>query len=165
MTVAPPNSVHEDQAANPAANPAEVKLTPAAFLRWAALYLKRHGWIQGVMFADPHQLAPASCTHGAIRMAVCGSTTASLTPVQAAQVNRTTRVLAGYVDTLYFVWGIDATGNEVDADQIVGDWNDETGRTLDEVIATLHEAANEWDTCHLDANSNARRGIDTGGPR
>ena len=139
-------AVHRDDLTN--------TVTPADILRYAALYLDRHGWIQGDMFVDPLQATPAACAQGAIRMAVCGSPTIPYTTDSARDTCRAIRVLAGHLRATH-VDG-DPThdpthgpGLDTDDDShIVGDWNDEPGRTTADVLTALHEAADSWDTRH-----------------
>ena len=56
---------------------------------------------------------------------------------------RAMRVFAAFLDLEY-------TGNAYDtsAIDVIGDWNDHDGRTLDEVIETLTDAADDWARAH-----------------
>ncbi|HZO63801.1 MAG TPA: hypothetical protein VFB74_02255 [Kribbellaceae bacterium] len=134
-------AVHRDDLDTP--------ITVAEVLHCAALYLYRHGWHQGDMFDNPDQLTPAACAQGAIRMAVCGSPTTAYTDDTGHLVNQAIAVLAGhlhdtgYVDTDDYYGALAASDTE-----IVGDWNDETDRTVTEVIAALDDAADDWTRLH-----------------
>lgn len=119
--------------------------TPADILRYAALYLVRHGWHQGDMYANPDQLTPAACLQGAIKMAVCGGPTVDYTAATVDQVDTAIAVLADHL-TLYGY--IDMDDHDEDSVQFVADWNDTTGRTITQVLAVLLAAANDWDWLH-----------------
>jgi len=138
-------SVHRDDLTN--------TVTPADILRYAALYLYRHGWHQGDMFADPDQPTPPACAQGAIRMAVCGSPTVAYTADTSLMVDRAIGEFAcwlawndpGYLDEFK---QFDLHDDDTALDQVAGDWNDEPDRTADEVIAALNAAADSWDRIH-----------------
>lgn len=120
---------------------------PAVILRCAAVYIERHGWHYGDMFADPTQLTPAACAIGAIKMAVCGSPNTNYTPEQAGQVNHALGVLADHLTDFGYRGDLTELVDHDDENPnvIVGNWNDRPGRTEAEVILTLEEAAADWD--------------------
>jgi hypothetical protein len=143
---------------NPTHTPPNVEATPpeatpAEILRYAAVYLQRHGWHQGDMFATFTGPTPPACAIGAIRMAVCGGLSGYHFE-QGQQVNRVVRVLAGYLYGLGLSTAEHPGTAEPpaivrgSADQVIADWNDEDGRTATEVITTLTEAATDWDRIH-----------------
>jgi hypothetical protein len=111
-------------------------VTPATTLRAAALYLDRHGWIQGSYY-DPAAtvFTPAACTVGAIGMVCYGG------PVDAPAQHFDDpgwddfETAVAYVDRYLIV--------EHDLD--VYSFNDAKGRTADQVRAVLRAAADEWD--------------------
>src|SRR5207247_1834296 len=72
-------------------------VTPAAVLRGASVYVRRHGLYQGDMFANPLQPFPAACAQGAIKMAACGNPIAAYTPGQAALVDDAITTLADHL--------------------------------------------------------------------
>jgi hypothetical protein len=128
-------------------------MTPADLLRGAAAYLRRYGWTQGEFYdllADTDGPFPPACTSGAIITAAYGRCLATgictldgdEDPETVAAI-AAMRVFAAYLDLEY-------TGNGYDtsAIDVIGDWNDHDGRTLDEVIDTLMDAANDWETAH-----------------
>jgi hypothetical protein len=130
-------------------------MRPSVLLRGAAIYLGTHGWTQHQFYelladtADP--FLPA-CASGAIMTAAHGCCPnlgwTSLHVEQSAEANAAIlamRVLAAYVDPEYTV---DANAYCTSAIDVIGDWNDDQGRTLDEVIQTLMDAANDWETAH-----------------
>ncbi len=130
---------------NPTQNqPAEVHVTPADILRAAALYIERHGWTQWLYYnrdATDGPFPPA-CAIGGIRIAVYGDTTGlAASPADNALVAGTQRHLAAHLDPDFYV-------TEYDAADVIGDWNDEGGRTAGQVIAALRAAADEWDRIH-----------------
>jgi hypothetical protein len=126
---------------------AELDVSPAEVLRGAALYLARHGWHQGGFYdVTSDEVFPPACAAGAIRVAVCGEPVSDLVDQgdrrpQAQDVIMAQRVLAAYLDHEFLPW-------EASSLDIVGDWNDEDGRTTEQVIAALNAAADEWDLFH-----------------
>jgi hypothetical protein len=130
---------------NVEATPAEA--TPAEILRGAALYLSRHGWHQGDMFAIVAGPTPPACAIGAIRMAVCGGLY-EYRGEQGHHVLRTVRVLAGYLLGPALPTPDHHRIDLGSADEVVWDWNDEDGRTDTEVITTLTDAADWWQQRH-----------------
>ena len=126
--------------------PIDPALTPAALLRGAALYLERHGWTTGEIFAPATEenSLPNACAIGAINVAAHGRPVlSSLDGTDDDLTNAAIlamRVFAVWLDPDY-KFGINGTS----AIDIIGDWNDHTGRIAAEVIEALRDAANEWD--------------------
>jgi hypothetical protein len=132
---------------NPTASAADTDdrsvVTPATILRGAALYLTRHGWIQNDYYADITQPFPAACVTGAIAMAAYGRTTPYPSHTNAPGVRdyrRAVDVLTDYLDC-------EAHGPyDPDSDIVLPfSWNDATDRTAEQVISTLHAAAEQYD--------------------
>ncbi|GAA1879630.1 DUF6197 family protein [Asanoa iriomotensis] len=130
-------------------DPDPATATPAIRLRTAACYLRRHGWHQGDMFADPDAPYPAACALGAIRMAVYGTSVIDAdAPKGAEAFEATVCVLADYL-----VMHLDvpdpsdalAAGYGEDLEELVGGWNDDPARNVSHVIAAFYGAADEWD--------------------
>jgi hypothetical protein len=123
--------------------PASVDFSPADVLRAAALYIERHGWLQGAFYPVHHRTAfPPACVAGAVRIAACGRLIRfwdDLTFEETLIVRRADKVLAGHLD-----------GADLDADAltVVSTWNDEDWRTATDVIRGLRGAADEWDRTH-----------------
>lgn len=90
-------------------------MTPAEVLRKAAEYLETHGWMQG----DYGVPGGPSCLLGAMR--------------------KTTRATTPDYDIAY--WAIrKSVGGRLPVE-----WNDQPGRTAEEVIAKLREVADQLD--------------------
>jgi hypothetical protein len=123
--------------------------TPAELLRGAATYLRMHGWTTGQFYdltGGNSDAFPRACTAGAITIAAYGRCIASgictLDEPEPEHYDamRTMRYLADYLD-----------GRPTEDDSfppssidVIGDWNDHAGRTLDEIVDTLHAAADDW---------------------
>ena len=122
--------------------------TPAVVLRDAAGYLQRHGWIQGLMFEDPVLPSPPACVIGAIKMAIGGDPFAELHGDHLNAYTSTLHLFAGYVDTVYYAWGIGDDGEQANPLDVIGDWNDHDERTVEQVITALQSCADEWDATH-----------------
>ncbi|MFC7532315.1 hypothetical protein [Actinoplanes sp. GCM10030250] len=121
-------------------------MTPPELLRGAALYLGTHGWFTGGFFDFASGRAfPQACTLGAINIAAYGrAALGSDDHVDDANTDAAItamRVFAAHIDP-----GYDPTA--ASAIDIVGDWNDEEGRTLAEVVEALNDAADDWDRAH-----------------
>jgi hypothetical protein len=127
-------------------------MRPSKLLRGAALYLDTHGWTKGQFFellADTDGTFLPACASGAIMAAATGRCVTTGTAQRdddpdAVAAMRALRVLADYLDGGY----TPVEGYQVSAIDIIGDWNDDAGRTLTEVIETLQDAANGWETTH-----------------
>ncbi|GAA0802058.1 DUF6197 family protein [Spirilliplanes yamanashiensis] len=131
--------------------PTETRPTPAELLRGAATYLRLHGWTTGQFYdltGGDSDAFPPACTAGAITIAAYGRFIASgictLDEPEPEHYDamRAMRFLADYLDS-------DRTPDEgfpPSSIDVIGDWNDHPGRTLDEVVDALTTAANEWST-------------------
>jgi hypothetical protein len=126
--------------------------TPADLLHGAARYLSLYGWVQGDFFdllAEAN--FPPACSLGAINIAAHGRPILSSDSAADDELTdnaiRAMRVLAGHLCPDY-ADNVDVFAYTASALDIVSGWNDEEGRTLDEVIETLTDAANGWDRAH-----------------
>jgi hypothetical protein len=133
---------------------------PADTLRGAARYLELHGWVQnGYYWPDNTTAFPSACADGAIGMAAFGGITTC--PSREGEnphfrdYNRAFHYFSDYLRSTGWKPSCDAwcgTGNDClcDPDQaeIVFDWNDDDTRTVDEVLAALRAAADEYDWQH-----------------
>lgn len=125
--------------------------TPADTLRVAASYLEEHGWCQGDRYADLSTYCPPADIDGAVRAVVYGYPNDA--PVLDGRlgwhVDIALGVLADHLDHLNtgqpddgltLLGWLDYAGHAVTA------WNDDTGRTLDQVLAAMHAAADRYDS-------------------
>jgi hypothetical protein len=117
------------------------------------------------MFDDPATGTPAACAYGAIKMAACGGPMAYYTDDQAGDVNRALRVLAGYLDTVFYAWGVNQFGEAAEPLDVVTEWNDDTDRTAIDVITALNDAADDWDNTHTHRADHAEQTAVAGGDR
>ncbi len=131
-------------------DPATDLVSPARVLRRAARYLARHGWNIGSFYdrTDTDDMFPAACAAGAIRCAVFGRPVDLFTAEHTG--DSTTLVYTALVelaDTIDPTWWDDSPCQDITscALEVVSDWNDTTGRTLDEVLVALYAAADAWD--------------------
>jgi hypothetical protein len=126
--------------------PDPTEVTPAETLRCAALYLQRHGWIQGGYYRRRDGIAqPPACALGAIGMAVHGQPLVNPLDADLAgwwEINRAYNALNDYLVRFGYVDDND------EYEDVIATWNDETGRLSGSVIATLNLAADEWDRTH-----------------
>lgn len=125
----------------------EATWTPADTLRNAAVYLTRYGWLQGAYY-QPGALTPPADVLGAIAMVVYGTPVDD--PTDIALI--CWRDFADAAVTLADHLGITAdfdTDAGFDIEATIYDWNDDPGRTADEVIAALNAAAIAWDSAYL----------------
>ena len=113
--------------------------SPADLLRGAALYLRRHGWIQDDYYrpASAHTATPPACAVGAIAMAAYGH------PVDAPSLHTEPEVK----DFHRAVDALDGYLQDTHAADLYT-WNDTPGRTADQVITALQAAAGWWDRTH-----------------
>ncbi|NIL40224.1 hypothetical protein HCB17_02850 [Salinispora arenicola] len=136
----------------PTATPgALADLTPAVILRCAARYLELRGWTQGAYHAPDGGAFPAVCALGAIGMAAHGRYTDVPTD-EDLDTTRDCRRAAEHLNNHLNDIGIGLyTGYDPESDtapiDVIG-WNDRNGQTADHVIATLNDAADEWDWDH-----------------
>jgi hypothetical protein len=113
-------------------DPGEAPGTAAPVLRSAALYLERHGWIQGAYF-DPTAtiFTPAADMAGAIGMVCYGG------PVEAPAQHFDD---PGYLDFEEAVLHLDRYLLVMDGTEAY-EFNDAKGRTVDQVTHVLRQAA------------------------
>ncbi len=127
---------------------ADTRPTPAELLRGAATYLRLHGWTTGQFYdltGGTSDAFPPACAAGAITIAAYGRCIASgictLDEPEPEHYDamRAMRVLAEYLD------GRPAEDESFPPSSIdvIGDWNDHPGRTLDDVLDALNTAAND----------------------
>ena len=133
-------------------------VTPADLLRGAVCYLQLHGWHQGALYTDSSattgtpEFTPAACALGAIGMAAFGQRipTDAMEPKYSAQwrdYQRASNFLSDYLTLTGAIWVPDEDTEDWDGPS-VGDWNDQDGRTLADVLAALLAAADEFDRAH-----------------
>ncbi|SBT69197.1 hypothetical protein GA0070622_6316 [Micromonospora sediminicola] len=137
--------------------PTGVQVTPADLLRMAALYLRRHGWHQGTYYAPTDSLTPPACAVGAIGMACAGYRAEhfyGLDPDTQVTFRQTVGVLTVYLDDHAPVFHIDEDGYLLDEHTSPYSWNDDPGRTAEQVITALESAADEWDRLHTQEGGN-----------
>jgi hypothetical protein len=136
---------------NPPIPDLDAGMTPADLLRGAALYLTRHGWVQGDFFDLLHEANfPPACSLGAINICahgrpILGSDDTAEDALTDAAI-RAMRVLAAYLDPEYGT--VENPIFKASAIDIVSGWNDHEGRTLTEVVETLNDAAGDYDRAH-----------------
>jgi hypothetical protein len=142
-----PTFVRTDPAVTATASPAVPALiTPAVTLRAAATYIVRYGWCQGGYYEQTDRgILPAACIVAAIGMVCYGH------QVDAPAMNFEDpgwgdfEAAVAWLDRyLAARYGLDDNGLPVEAYS----FNDTRGRLVQEVIATLREAAHQWDTEH-----------------
>ncbi|MEU2612657.1 hypothetical protein ABZ570_13925 [Micromonospora sp. NPDC007271] len=137
--------------------PTEVQVTPADHLRMAALYLRRHGWHQGTYYATTDTPTPPACAAGAIAMAVAGRRADQFHGLgfdTEATFRQTVRVFTAYLDDHEPIRAVDEDGFLVDEHTYPFSWNDDPGRTAEQVITALDAAADEWDRLHPQGGEN-----------
>lgn len=128
-------------------------VTPADILRGAALYLQRHGWHRGSLYADNDStnLTPAACAQGGIGMAAFGQRIPAHARCYGAADWRTFQRASNFFNDYLNLSGAKASPTDEQEPwegPSIGDWNDEPGRTFDEVHAALLAAADEWERLH-----------------
>jgi hypothetical protein len=122
------------------------QITPADLLRGAALYLQHHGWTQGELFDYLTAAAfPPACAIGALNAAAYGrcmlTADDDTDESDAWGVLTALRVFAASIEPDYDPF-------QTSAIDVIGGWNDEKDRTVNEVVQALTEAADDWDTAH-----------------
>jgi hypothetical protein len=146
---------------HPTQQPSCSRETPATVLRHAAVYLWRYGWTTDMFYrhatdnTDGQAVMPAACIAGAIRTVIFGqpieilsdhapgpdhdheSWQANIRTVQASE-----QVLA---DAIRGRGPDDDYTSPID---IIGNWNDEDGRTVADVLILLYSTADDWDAGH-----------------
>jgi hypothetical protein len=98
-------------------------------------------------------------------MATCGAALADYTAEQAADANRALHVLAGHLDTVFYLWGINSYGELAEPFDVVTEWNDDADRTAGDVITALNNAADEWEHTHTHRTPPAEQAATAGGDR
>ncbi|TDC68922.1 hypothetical protein E1193_30920 [Micromonospora sp. KC606] len=133
-------------------------VTPADLLRMAALYLRRHGWHQGTYYAPTTDtVTPPACAAGAIGVACAGHRVEHFSQLDGdalADYLTTLAVFVDYLDTHEPIFHIDEDGYLVDEHTSAYSWNDDPGRTAEQVITALENAADEWDSLHTTGGEN-----------
>ena len=123
---------------HPTTGSVAVTVTPAVTLRQAALYLTRHGWVQGAYYdLAATVFTPAACTVGAIGMVCYGG------PVDAPALNYADDAWPDFNEAVGYLE--DYLGDTLTADLDVYEFNDTKGRTASDVIGALNAAAHMWD--------------------
>jgi hypothetical protein len=114
------------------AGPSEAPGTAARVLRSAALYVERHGWIQGAYYdATAQTFTPAACMVGAIAMVCYGG------PVDAPAQHFDD---PGFLDFEEAVLHLDRYLLAEDGSESY-EFNDAQGRRLEDVTRVLRDAA------------------------
>jgi hypothetical protein len=135
-----------DTSTDPATN-------PAALLRGAVIYLQTHGWTQGQFYdllANTDGPFPPACASGAIMSAATGQChklgIVALVGDEDHETVAAIRAMRAFADWIND--GYIPENYPVSAIDIIGDWNDDKGRTLAEVLEALTDAANDWQAAH-----------------
>jgi hypothetical protein len=125
----------------------EADPNPAEILHAAAVYLRRHGWTQGTLYADDSGVMfPPACADGAICVAVRGRpVNGQMDLHQLGLIQVAERTLAEHLISLGEAVTTGAAG---DSFGLISEWNDDPGRTVEHVIAALYAAADDWDRIH-----------------
>ncbi|MGC5333041.1 DUF6197 family protein [Micromonospora sp. DT62] len=137
--------------------PPTVQVSPADLLRMAALYLRRHGWTQGIYYATTDALTSPACAVGAIGMACAGKPLMHPVLLSSADENtyrQSIAALVDYLDAFAPIFHIDEDGHLLDEHTSPYSWNDDPGRTAEQVITALEKAADEWDRLHTRGGEN-----------
>ncbi|GAA2714031.1 hypothetical protein ACFY2R_12950 [Micromonospora olivasterospora] len=133
-------------------------VTTADLFRMAALYLRRHGWHQGTYYANTTDTpTPQACAVGAIGMACAGRRADHFYGLDFdTQVvfRQTVGVFTAYLDDHEPICAIDEDGFLIDEHTSPFSWNDDPGRTAEQVITALENAADEWDRLHTEGGEN-----------
>jgi hypothetical protein len=123
-------------------------MRPAALLRGAATYIETYGRTTGEFFdLLTDRLFPAACAAGAINIAAHGRPVLCsdhlINDDDADAAITAMRILAAHLDPDF------ATGDHsTSAVDIIGAFNDDHRTTDTDVVLTLHEAADDWETVH-----------------
>ncbi|HZM81242.1 MAG TPA: hypothetical protein VFC19_36415 [Candidatus Limnocylindrales bacterium] len=133
-------------------------MTPAATLRAAARYLARYGWIQGSHYElSARVFTPPACVVGAIAMVCYGG------PVECPAYQYDEPGFDDFQEALsHLDWHLEAH-RYLEPHWLIEEagyaysFNDTKGRTADEVIRVLHDAADEWDRAFLASASELAR--------
>jgi hypothetical protein len=116
-------------------------VTPARTLRAAALYLSRHGWVQGSYYDQTATVfTPAACLVGAIAMVCYGG------PVEAPAQHFDDPAFGDFEAAITHLDRY--IGSRTDAD-CAYEFNDTPGRAASEVVDALGAAADVWELLHV----------------
>jgi hypothetical protein len=130
----------------------DAPMTPAELLRAVARYLQVHGWTQEVYYDTRHtDQFPPACIEGALRMVVFGHIS-YITDIHAYDPDTSAAVAA--LNALAAHLDCDFDPQQTESTHIIGHWNDYPGRKPTEILAALHEAADEWDRLHHQGGEN-----------
>jgi hypothetical protein len=136
-----------------------VDATVPANLRSAALYIQRHGWLQGHLVDVPSLDTPfpAACAAGAIRMAITGTALSivagddvplrQMTSEEIRQVCATLDAVALWVNPTEYLNFCEGE-TSVDSEQLVGGWNDRWVMTAEKVTKVLRAIADQYEASH-----------------
>jgi hypothetical protein len=110
--------------------------SPAELLRFAALYLARHGWCQDDYYQPRafNRLTPPACAAGAIAMAAYGRCVDTPTTYAGPEKADFAVAMAVFDD---WIWEHYL--------ETAYTWNDDHGRTADQVIAAVNACADDYD--------------------
>jgi hypothetical protein len=133
--------------------------TPAAVLRHAAVYLWRYGWTTDMFYlhatddTNSQAVMPAACIAGAIRTVVFGQPVEILSDHAPDHDHQTWQTAIRTVQASEQVLADAIRGRGPDDDytspiDIIGNWNDEDGRTIADVLILLYSTADDWDAAH-----------------
>lgn len=119
-------------------------VTPAAILRGAARYLEIHGWHRRDYYANTREPFPAADVAGAIGMAAHGG----FHDVPCLNGPNVRDYTLAYAYLTTYLVDQDEIDRDDDPLSNVNQWNDDSARTAETVIATLRAAADEYDWQH-----------------
>lgn len=125
----------------------DVEPTPADVLRGAARYLENHGWAKGDFFAAAPNTSlpfPAADVCGAICVAATGTVVAP-SGMHGPDAHLALRAMAQLATYLEYD---DINVDRPDIAYLIGDWNDDDNRGIDEVVDALDAAADDWEHQH-----------------
>jgi hypothetical protein len=127
--------------------------TPASVLRNAADYLWQHGWTREQFYDRGSEEAfPPACAVGAIRLVVFGQPMDLVYDHDNPHVDPDVLAMADQVDeaqhALCAYLRVDYVREDCAPLDTISVWNDEPGRTLGDVMHTLHLAADRWEDAH-----------------
>lgn len=138
--------------------PTDPQLTPADVLRMAALYLRRHGWLQGSYYStDADSPTPSACLVGAVGITCAGRRLeypGQLDRTDEATYRQALAVVVDYLDSYQPICAVDEDGFFLQEHISPYSWNDDPGRTAEDVITALEAAADEWDRLHTKGGEN-----------
>jgi hypothetical protein len=117
--------------------------TTAAILYGAADHLSRHGWHQGGLrpFTGLYITPPPVCAGAAISVVAYGDIFGWLLDTSTDPAGAAAKYFAQHLSKTTGVYGHDWVS-------IIGVWNDDPDRTVDQVITALRAVARKWETEH-----------------